>query len=475
MNNTDVAAVILAAGKGKRIGPHLPKALYPIAGKPMLHYALELLKRVPINDLTVVVGFRASEVKATIGEKAKFVLQPDQLGTAHALSAALEALSPNVKTVLVINGDDSAFYEPSTIREFINVFHQSGSPLGLISLETKSPHGLGRLVRDRGNLIKIVEEAEASASQRLIGEVNTGCYLIDVGWAKENLVKINKSSQDEYYLTDAVGLVLAEGRKVTAFKLGYSHEWMGVNTQEELVEANRTMISKLVQMNKPTVTIIDLDNTLLDTQRVKVDIPGRITEVIRSSLGFKISSDDFSKIFWKIYEDLRRHDGFVDIPSVISEVAKRYSISNSYVIQDALFSIPFNQYILVGVMELLDYLRKWSKVVIFGDGDLVFGPVKLDGMELNGKYDDVYFVEQKPDFVESLIQIYADYRTIVVDDQIRNLELFENKKSAITTVLIKHGPYSNQKPLRENFKTDFTVSSLPDALRVFRREVFSWT
>jgi bifunctional UDP-N-acetylglucosamine pyrophosphorylase/glucosamine-1-phosphate N-acetyltransferase len=103
----NVAAVVLAAGKGTRIGQHLPKVLYPIAGKPMIYYTLETLSKIPTKEFYVVIGFRAEDVKASIGRNTHFVYQEKQLGTAHAVKLALNELSPDIEHVLVVNGDDS--------------------------------------------------------------------------------------------------------------------------------------------------------------------------------------------------------------------------------------------------------------------------------------------------------------------------------------------------------------------------------
>ena len=113
------AAVILAAGRGTRIGDHLPKVLYPIAGKPMIAYILKTLSQIPVQDVYVVTGFRNEDVKASVGRKAHIVHQAEQLGTAHAVKLALRELPVDIDTVFVCNGDDSAFYRPETIFKFI--------------------------------------------------------------------------------------------------------------------------------------------------------------------------------------------------------------------------------------------------------------------------------------------------------------------------------------------------------------------
>lgn len=248
-NLSEVSAIVLAAGYGKRMESNLPKVLHRIGDKRMIDYTLENLLGVGVGDVVVVVGYKNDEVIKAVQEiqHTKFAFQPQALGTADATSKGLEVLDSSCKTVIVLNGDDSAFYRPQTIREVIDIHRTSESVLTFVTLEKENPSGLGRIIRDRdGNVVRITEEKNASKDERKITEVNDGLYVIDRKWLSESLPKIKVSPQGEFFLVDLVGIAVQRGDKVIAYKLPDGSEWYGINTQEELEEANRKMGQRLM-------------------------------------------------------------------------------------------------------------------------------------------------------------------------------------------------------------------------------------
>ena len=234
------AAIVLAAGRGKRLKADIPKVLYEVAGRPMVAYTLQNLRRALIANIILVTGFQADLVVQRMGGAARIAYQPELLGTADAARCGLEKVPTNIETVLVLNGDDSLFYKPETISEVIKMHQEEEAVITFISLEVENPEGLGRVIRDlEGNLVAIVEEKVANEKQRKIREINDGLYVFNRGWLEANLGKVKKSPVGEYYLVDLVQLAIQQGKKVCVYKLKDVEEWYGINTPDQFEEAKR--------------------------------------------------------------------------------------------------------------------------------------------------------------------------------------------------------------------------------------------
>lgn len=242
-----IAAVVLAAGKGKRMGlPRTNKVSLALGNKPMVVYAVELLERLHLPLIIVVVGFaKASVVRVLRGHHVTFVHQRRQLGTAHALLCAVRSIPFQVEDLLVIQGDDAVFYREETMRKLVQLHRAKGAALTMLTIAIPNPHGLGRVVRDReGRLLAIVEEKDASANQRSIREVNPATYVFSLAFLQKYLKWVKKSPvTGEYYLTMLVGIAIREGERVETFN-DPNVVWRGVNTKEEFQEA-RTLLARM--------------------------------------------------------------------------------------------------------------------------------------------------------------------------------------------------------------------------------------
>ncbi len=225
----DVAAVVLAAGMGTRMKSFTPKVLLEICGRPMISYTLENLRKSKIGEIVVVVSYGKSELIKTIGGAVKFAYQKNPKGgTADAAAAGLKEVSSKVKILVVVNGDDSAFYKPGTINNVIVSHKKTNSVLTFVSLERDSPYGLGRVVRDKtGKLMGIVEEKDANLAQRKIKEVNIGLYVFDKSWFEKNIDKVELNPRGEYYLVDLVKMAVDKKEKVSVYHLEDGGEWQG--------------------------------------------------------------------------------------------------------------------------------------------------------------------------------------------------------------------------------------------------------
>lgn len=242
-----IDAIILAAGKGTRMkATDKNKCLFPLNGKPMIRYPLSALKDLGITQPIVVVGFAKESVRAELGNEVVYAEQLEPSGTATALIAGIEKLDPKVKEVIVLYGDHSAFYDAGVLMRLLDIHRSTKADMTLATVVLDDPTGYGRILRDENeNLIEIVEEKNASESQRAIKEINSGNAVYSVDFLKELLPKIKKNElTGEYYLTDLVKLGLEHEYRIEtmiSYDQGLS---MGVNTPEQLAAAEAYMLAK---------------------------------------------------------------------------------------------------------------------------------------------------------------------------------------------------------------------------------------
>lgn len=246
------SAIILAAGKGSRMRSNYPKVLNKICGRPMITYTLENLRGSGIGEIIAVVSFKKNLVIKVIEGAVKFAFQVNPKGgTADAAKIGYSQVSDNVKTLIVINGDDSAFYTPETIKKIIEIHRERERKLTFVSLIKDNPTGLGRVIRGENGLItKIVEEKDATEEERKTKEVNDGLYVFDRKWFDGNIQKVKKGPQGEYYLVDLIKLAIDQGDKMATYTLPNDLEWQGINTPEELEKAKQKMEERLTKINK---------------------------------------------------------------------------------------------------------------------------------------------------------------------------------------------------------------------------------
>lgn len=233
------AAIILAAGKGTRMkSKDVNKVALHLAQKPMILHTVELLESIGVKNIFVVVGFAKKSVMELLGERVSFVEQKKRLGTAHAVSVSLKKIPAGIKNVLILNGDDSAFYSKDIIAKLIDKHLKENDSFTFLTIEKENPFGLGRVVRnEKKKIIAIVEEKEATDKQKKINEVNPACYLAKAEFLKKYLPQIKKSKlSGEYYLTGLIGIGIENREKVDALA-GGNLIWRGVNTRDELEEA----------------------------------------------------------------------------------------------------------------------------------------------------------------------------------------------------------------------------------------------
>jgi bifunctional UDP-N-acetylglucosamine pyrophosphorylase / glucosamine-1-phosphate N-acetyltransferase len=242
-------AIILAAGKGKRMGSDLPKVLVPVCGRPMIRYVIDAVHGAGIKRILVVVGFRADLVRRELADQPglEFIVQAEQLGTGHAVKMCEDRLEGHEGPVLILAGD-SPMVQVSSLRSLLKEF-SARLRACLLGTGTKDkPTGLGRIVRDKkGDLAGIVEEKDATPEQRAIKEVNLSTYVFRPDALLSSLKELTANNvQGEYYLTDCPGVLKADGQRVDALCVLQPIEALSINTKEELaiVEAEMKKLGK---------------------------------------------------------------------------------------------------------------------------------------------------------------------------------------------------------------------------------------
>jgi len=243
----DVAALVLAAGKGTRMYSDLAKVLHPIYDRPMLSYVLATLKELRLDRVLVVVGHQAESIQETFAEaQVEWVLQTEQLGTGHAVLCALPQLAGFSGSVLICCGD-APLLTSGTLRRFISGHVDGDVALSVLSMVLEQPRGYGRIIRNsQGGVSEIVEEKDASEQERTIREVNTGMYCANADLLRTLIPRINNdNAQGEYYLTDLVEKTVEAGWKVQAIVASDPTEFQGVNSKEELAAAERVIAQRM--------------------------------------------------------------------------------------------------------------------------------------------------------------------------------------------------------------------------------------
>lgn len=258
-------AVILAAGQGTRMRSALPKVLHHLAGRPLIDYALRAVENLTDTPPVVVIGRGAEAVRQEVGARARFVVQEDQLGTAHALRQAAALVRDEADYILVTYAD-MPLLTPETLRRMVEVQHAGNAPATMLTMLADDARGFGRVVRDAsGRVQAVVEEAQASPEQLAIRELNVGAYCFRAGWLWRALERIPISPKGEYYLTDAVALAAADSLAFQAIPLEDNDEAVGVNTRVHLAEAeailrrriNRAWMLAGVTLVDPSATYIE--------------------------------------------------------------------------------------------------------------------------------------------------------------------------------------------------------------------------
>ena len=259
----ELAALILAAGKGKRMKSRLPKVLHPLCGRPMLHYSLRAAETLEPRHLIAVVGHEADRVRGAFEGRAAFVLQAEQRGTGHAVLECRDALGEYAGDIVILYGD-TPLLRGETLALMKRRKAQTRADLMMLTGRVDVP---GIVIRDEsGGVARIVEAPDATPEQLETPERNTGVYMLGANLLWKLLAQVDdQNAQGEIYLTDIVELAVAEGRRVEALCLEDPDEALGVNSRADLAHATDRMRHRILNQHMECgVTVLDPGSTFVD-------------------------------------------------------------------------------------------------------------------------------------------------------------------------------------------------------------------
>ena len=272
---SQIAVVLLAAGKGTRMKSKMQKILHEVGGKPMVQHAFDAAAAIATLPPVLVIAPDDNGVPDLLGDKANYVIQAEQLGTGHATLMARELLRGRADQVIVTYGD-MPLLKAKTLAQMAETQSQTGAAIAMLTVKGELTSSFGRVVRDeKGQIKEIVEVAEArrrpnTAELLAITELNVGVYCFDGAWLWDNLDNLplrQARSGPEYYLTDMVELAVQQGRAVMALMTDDPTECLGAGTRTEMVDVERAFRQRAVQKWLDSgVTIVDPATTYIDQE-----------------------------------------------------------------------------------------------------------------------------------------------------------------------------------------------------------------
>jgi bifunctional UDP-N-acetylglucosamine pyrophosphorylase/glucosamine-1-phosphate N-acetyltransferase len=240
MGNGQTKAIVLAAGKGTRMKSDKAKVMHEVFSVPMLQHVLDAIGPLDIQETVVVTGHQADVVEAAFADSGLvFARQEEQLGTAHAVLAAEPHCGDFHGTLLILCGD-TPLVRTETLRDMLRTHVSTGAKMTVMTTIMSEPTNYGRIVTDgEGNILRIVEEKDATAVEKEINEINAGIYCVDNQFLFGGLREVDTDNrQGEFYLTDLVGIARNRGFGVGRFLCDDPMEVFGVNSKEELARAD---------------------------------------------------------------------------------------------------------------------------------------------------------------------------------------------------------------------------------------------
>lgn len=274
-------AIILAAGKGTGMKSDLPKVLHKVAGISMLEHVFRSVNAIDPEKTVTVVGHKAELVEQVLAGQTDFVRQTEQLGTGHAVMMAEPVLENLTGQTLVIAGD-TPLITGESLKNLIDFHINHKNVATILTAEADNPFGYGRIVRNQHDeVLKIVEQKDASDFEQQIKEINTGTYVFDNARLFEALKNINtNNAQGEYYITDVIGIFRENGEKVGAYTLKDFDESLGVNDRVALATAEGIMRRRINQQHmvngvsfvNPHATYIDVDVEIAPEVQVEANV-----------------------------------------------------------------------------------------------------------------------------------------------------------------------------------------------------------
>lgn len=263
-------AVVLAAGQGTRMKSKLYKVLHPVCGKPMVQHIVDRLKSLEINQIVVVVGHGAEQVKQQLGDSLQYAFQEQQLGTAHAVMMSTDLLKEKQGITVVVTGDTPLIKE-ETLKRLMEQHIETGASATILTTVLDDPTGYGRIIRQQdGSVQRIVEHKDATEEERRVQEINTGIFCFDNQKLFSALSQVNNNNvQGEYYLPDVIEILKGQDEIISAYLTPDAEDGMGVNDRVQLSQAEQILRKRINEQHmRGGVTIIDPNSTYIEADVV---------------------------------------------------------------------------------------------------------------------------------------------------------------------------------------------------------------
>jgi len=400
MQNNKTTAVVLCAGKGTRIelGDEKPKCVRPIGGKPMIAYSIATLKQLGVAAIIVVVNPEDKYIKEILGNNVTYVPQPDPKGNAHAVLQAEKLVK--TEYTLVVQGDDSAFYLPQTITDFITKTHKTKAVMGFITAEKPEQKDWGRIIRnEKGDFEKIVEKEDLNSKQAKITEVNCGMYFAKTNWLFESIKNLTPSSvgKGEIVMPDLLKIAVNNNEKVNAYKIQNPQESTGINDIKQWETADNLMWLKLEQIpiiredlraleTKKAVVLWDLDATLIDSNQLKKNLLAKVVEISGGALGRNSS----------VYN--RFNNGYFNYRKFISYISDKTGLKSPFVARELNNVVrEVDKYLIEKTVKVLED-DSYNHILITC-GQMYFQMLKLENSKIKQHFKRIYYTQVSKDFL----------------------------------------------------------------------------
>jgi len=265
MDNDNLITLIMAAGKGTRMKSNKSKLVQQIYGKELVKRVVELAEKIDSQEIVTVVGYLREQVQVVLGDRVKYAIQEETLGTGHAVMQAESYLKGKKGKVVILYGD-VPLIRPETLKSLINKSISENEYATVLTAIYENPKGYGRIIRDKnGNIKAIVEEKDATLEQKAVKEINSGIYCFDI---KELLLALKEvkpnNAQGEYYLTDVIKIMNDKGLKTGTMVVEDNTEILGVNDRIQLASLTKILKNRINEMHmKNGVTIEDVDTVCI--------------------------------------------------------------------------------------------------------------------------------------------------------------------------------------------------------------------
>lgn len=381
-----IAAIILAAGRGTRMKSRTPKVLHKILGRPILSYVIDSVRRSGISDIITVVGYGRQAIEdALAGGGIKVILQKKLLGSGDAVNSARKAIRTGVTDVLVACGD-APLVRADTFKKLISRHRESGASATILTARMKDPASYGRILRDNGRIVKIVEKKDATPREEAINEINVGAYCFKVKDLLAALLQVRPDNmKKEYYLTDVIEILKKSSLVIESVSAEDESEAIGINTRNDLARASRVMKDSILSgFMSEGVTIEDpATTTIYPGVRIAPDTTISPNTVIESDV--VIGHDCLVGPFARLRSGTRLADGsevgnFVEL--VRTSIGKNTKVKHHTYLGDAVVGKNVN--IGAGTITANFDGKNKNRTIIedgafIGVGAVLIAPVRIGG------------------------------------------------------------------------------------------------